>query len=85
MRKMSLYFAIAVVTGLLVMIVPLIVFIELGVQNHFLAAESLSKGLQGIERSYGLDATKLTFFDFQVPIISFVIAIAVYALVRRKV
>ena len=65
MRKMPLYFAIAVVTGLLVMIVPLVAYIELKVENRFLAAESLSKGLQEIEGSYGSNATKLTFFDFQ--------------------
>ena len=85
MRKIPLYFAIAVVMGLLVMLVPLVAFIELKVENNFLAAESFSRGVQGIEGSYGSGAAKLTVFDFQVPIISFVIAIAVYLLVRRKV
>jgi len=85
LRKIPLYFAIAVVMGLLVMLVPLVAFIELKVENNFLAAESFSRGVQGIEGSYGSGAAKLTVFDFQVPIISFVIAIAVYLLVRRKV
>lgn len=85
MRKIPLYLAIAVAIGLLMTVVPLVAFMELNIENRFLAAESLSKGLQGIEGSYSSGAVKLSVSDFEVPIISFVMAIAAYLLVRRKI
>ena len=85
LRKILLYSVIAVVTGLLVMLVPLVTFVELNVGAHFASNEILPKGLRDIEGSYGSGGAKLSVSDFEVLITSFVIATAVYLLVRRKV
>jgi hypothetical protein len=85
LRKAIVYFAAAVVVGLFVVLVPLLIFGEISVENYVVNGEFLSEGFRGLEGSYGFGATRPSLSDLETLTISFTVAMVVYLLVRRKI
>jgi len=77
MKKMLLYFVVAVVLGLLLTLLPLFTLAEL-------TPQTFSRQLEKLEGTYGLPP-KYSVVDFEVFAISFTIALVVYVLFKRRI
>ena len=84
MNKILVYSAVAVVLGLMLIIVPLITLAEIIAENHYAPVGSFCKELEKLEGTYGLDAPKYSAADLEIFAISFVIALVVYVLFKRR-
>lgn len=84
LKKILVYFAVAVVLGLFLMLVPLITIAEIRVENDHAIPRSLWAGLEKLEGDYDLDASKYSDIDLEIFAISFVVALVVYVLFKRR-
>ena len=83
------HFAGGIVLGLMIILIPLIALAELDVQNRisqpsYSQSKSLSDEFRGIEGSYGSGTSITLVTDLGPLAVSFVVAIAVYMVVRRR-
>ena len=79
MKKTLLYSAAAVVLGLLLTLVPLIR------SDHYLTMpNSLSEKLETLDGTYGFGGYRYSAADVNVFAISFVVALVVYMLFKRR-
>jgi hypothetical protein len=83
--KILVYCVVAVVLGLTLTLVPLFTLAQIRPEGDYSAMQpSLSERMEALEGTYGLDEPKYTFADIDVFAISFVIALVVYVLFKRK-
>jgi len=83
-KKILVYSAVAVVLGLTLTLVPLIALAGIKAENHYVMSRSLSQQLEQLEGTHGLDAPKCTNSDVKILAFSFVIALVVYMLFKRR-
>lgn len=83
MRKVLLYIITAVVLGLLMTLVPLVTFAKITPTHTDAEAYLFSKSLRALE---GIRASTPTYShaDVEVLVISFVVALIVYILFKRR-
>lgn len=84
MKKILLYSAVAVVLGLLLTLVPLITLAEIRAEDHYAMLGSFCEQLEKLEGPRGLGGPKYSAADVEVFAISFVIALVVYVLFKRR-
>jgi hypothetical protein len=83
--KILLYCVVAVVLGLALTLVPLFTLAQVRPEGDYeIMQPSLSERLEALEGTYGLDEPKYTSADIDVFAISFVVALVVYVLFKRK-
>lgn len=90
MKKTLIYSAIAVILGLTLTLVPLTVVTETRVNKEYAIDESFMKGLEQRTRALegapsGLGAPKYSIVDFEILLISFIIALAAYVLLKWRI
>lgn len=86
MKKILVYSVFAVVLGLVLTLVPLFTLAETRPKDDYALMQplSLSERMETLEGTRGLDEPKYTFADIDVFAISFVIALVVYVLLKRR-
>jgi hypothetical protein len=86
LKKILVYSVVAVVLGLTLTLVPLFTLAEIRAKNDYATGQPLllPERMETLEGTYGLDEPKYTFADIDVFAISFVIALVVYVLFKRK-
>ncbi len=84
MKKILVYLAVAVVLGLFLTLVPLITIAEIRVENEYAMPESLWEGLEKLEGTRFLDTSQYSDAGLEILAISFVIALVVYVLFKRR-
>jgi len=84
LKKILFYSAVAVVLGLSLTLVPLFTVAEIRFENRYLMSEFLSGGLEKLEGTYGLGAPRYSAVNLEIFAISFVVALVVYVLFKRK-
>ena len=86
LKKILLYSAVAVVLGLLLTLVPLITLAEFRPENHYSVFYSLSEKMGEIEKpTYDRDTSAFSAYNLDILAISFVIALVVYVLFKRRI
>jgi hypothetical protein len=76
---------VAAVLGLALTLVPLFMLAQIRPEGDYSTMQpSLSERMEALEGTYGLDKPKYTLADIDVFAISFVIALVVYVLFKRK-
>jgi hypothetical protein len=83
-NRALLYFSLAVTLGLLTILVPLMVFAGLHGGDGVFKADSLLRGLRGLEGSYTV-RTGASGSEVDVLLISLTVASIVYLLFRRRI
>lgn len=83
MRKMLLYMATAVILGLLMTLVPLVTFAKITPSHVDTEAYLFSKSLRELE-GVRVDKPTYSYADIEVLAISFVAALIVYLLFKRR-
>lgn len=78
-KKILIYVLVAVVTGVLTVMVPVITLVE--VKSGLTVRESF----QGLDASYMLGTTRSDVSDLTVLVIGFAVALSAYLLTRRKI
>jgi len=84
LKKILVYLAVAVVLGLFLTLVPLITIAEIRVENDKAMPQSFWEGLEKLEGTHFLDASQYSDADLEIFAISFVIALVVYVLFKRR-
>ncbi|MGC9345985.1 MAG: hypothetical protein ACP5ER_04240 [Candidatus Bathyarchaeales archaeon] len=79
-----MYSVVAVALGLFLTLVPLIIIAEIRVENRYAPSFSFSERLEKLEGDYGLNAPKYSVAELEIFAISFVIALVVYVLFKRR-
>ena len=88
MRRILLWFVVAMVLGLILILTPLIILADIKVENHYDAMQylqSLPEQMKEVERAYGLNRPAYSTVDLQVLAISFAIALVVYVFFRYRI
>ena len=85
MKRLLIYLACAVVLGILAMVIPLITFAELRHEEFSPAPLSIGANFRGLEGYDNLAAPNSDVTGFTVLIVSFVIAMTAYLLVKRRI
>ena len=86
MKKILVYLAVAVVLGLFLTLVPLITITiaEIRVENNYAMSHSLWEGLEKLEGTRFLGTSQYSDAGLEILAISFVIALVVYVLFKRR-
>lgn len=84
MSRALLYFFLAIALGLLTILVPLMAFAGLHGGDGVFKADSLLRGLRGLEGSYAV-RTGASGSEVDVFLISLMVASIVYLLFRRRI
>ncbi|MDH5483429.1 MAG: hypothetical protein OEY22_11235 [Candidatus Bathyarchaeota archaeon] len=82
MKRILLYTAIAIVLGLVITLVPLIAATEITVENSYVRFLGLAG--ESAVFSYGSKTQEYSAGDVEIFAVSFVIAIAIYAVAKRR-
>ena len=88
MRKILLWFVVAMVLGVILILTPLIIFADIKAENYYdamLHLQSLPEQMKEFERAYGLNRPAYSTADLQILAISFAIALVVYVLFRYRI
>jgi hypothetical protein len=85
LKKALMYFDCGIVLGILITLIPLITLAEFNIENRLPQPRSLSDEFRGIEGSYGLGTSRAPVSDLAPLVISFVVAMVAYLLVRRRI
>lgn len=83
MKKILVYFVVAVVLGLVLTLVPLIVT-GIKAEYHYLMGLPLSEGLEHLEGTRGSEEPTYSISDVEILGISFVIASLAYLIFKRR-
>jgi len=84
LKKILLYSAVAVFLGLLLTLVPLIAVARIRPEHYLAMRNSLSEKLETLDGTYSLEAYGYSAADVNVFTISFVVALVVYMLFKRR-
>lgn len=84
LKKILVYLAVAVVLGLFLMLVPLITIAEIRFENNYVMSRSLWEGFEKLEDNRFLGTSQYSDAGLEVLVISFVIALVVYVLFKRR-
>ena len=84
MKKILLYSAVAVVLGLLLTLVPLITVARIRSDHYLAMPKSLPENLETLDGTYSFEGYRYSAADVNVFTISFVVALVVYMLFKRR-
>ena len=84
MKKILLYSAVAVVLGLLLTLVPLITVARIRSDHYLAMPKSLPENLETLDGTYSFEGYRYSAADVNVFAISFVVALVVYMLFKRR-
>jgi hypothetical protein len=83
-KKILLHSAVAVIVGLSLTLIPLFTVAEIKAHNDYSGRSPFTNGLEALEGTYGLSSPQYSADDLKIFIISFVIALIAYVLVKHR-